>query len=325
MKNRKGEVGTHPAFSFLVCDDSGLLSDRIENLLSASGKGNWRKLVFWGDEDPPAEFWSSLKQLGLLAENRAIVVRMANAWNTGIWKNISAALAAVPEFVWPMFCLEVEFEKGKFKIPAHIAKLQCMQFAEKMGWVWRQPPLAGEALQNYINTAARKLGLEFAGEARKLFCESVPRNAVAITNELKKLALAAKEGKIEAAMLCEQSGSAESDAFACIKKIENGDLAGAWLEASKSQASSLLFFLVALLARDLRILWNILMNVPVNLYPAEAAFKRQIAGKLGISGVAEGFSNLADAEWQVKSGRQSPEQALEVLLAAMTQLFGRKL
>ncbi|MDO5484279.1 MAG: DNA polymerase III subunit delta, partial [Desulfovibrionaceae bacterium] len=85
---------------------------------------------------------------------------------------------------------------------------------------------------------------------------------------------------------------------------------------------SLLFSLLALLARDLRLLWQLNAGEKVRLHPNEATFKQQLARKLGTHGLAAGLAAVVDAEWQVKSGRRSPEQALDFLAAELTLLFG---
>ena len=103
--------------------------------------------------------------------------------------------------------------------------------------------------------------------------------------------------------------------------MESGDLAGVWRELARSDdGDRLLFSLLALLAREWRLLWEILAGEEPRLHPSDASFKRALAQRLGTAGLAQGFAALADAEWQVKSGRRSPSQSLESLAAAMTAL-----
>ena len=100
--------------------------------------------------------------------------------------------------------------------------------------------------------------------------------------------------------------------------MEAGNLAAVWKELSRSQDwDSLLFSLVALLARELRLLWQLWAGEKARVHPNEAAFKKQLAARLGPTALAEGFSTVMDAELQVKSGRRSPGQSLEYLAASM--------
>ena len=61
----------------------------------------------------------------------------------------------------------------------------------------------------------------------------------------------------------------------------------------------------------------------MRLHPSEAGLKKQLALRLGPRGLAEGMAAVADAEWQVKSGRRTPEQTLDFLAARLTVLFGQ--
>lgn len=176
---------------------------------------------------------------------------------------------------------------------------------------------------------ARDLGLTFEADALEQFCASVPPDAQAIENELQKLSLLrggtgdAGGGAITAAMTATAAWSPECNVFACIRHMEAGNLAAVWKELSRSRDSdSLLFSLLALLARELRLLWQTQAGEKVRLHPSEAGFKKQLALRLGPRGLAEGMAAVADAEWQVKSGRRTPEQTLEFLAARLTGLFG---
>lgn len=312
-----------PGFSFLVSQDTELLKEQLESLANKylPANGTWEKYLFWGDEEPDNRYWEMLGQAGLFSTYRMVLVRKAHEWNTSIWKNVSSALARGHDSIWPIFCLEVEFEKGKFKIPAHILKTRCFNFADKQGWVWRQQNLAGPALQNFVNKHAAALGLSFSEEAFALFCECVMPSASAIKNELEKLVLTAKNGKVDKDLISIDAGNPEANAFNCIKNLESGNFSSAWLEASRANASSLLFFLIALLSREFRMFWSIAHGGTVPSWQDKTGDKQKLAHKLGLSGIAKGFSALANAEWTVKSGNQTPEQSLETLCVEMSKLF----
>lgn len=312
-----------PGFSFLICPDSFLIRQQLDILTQqfAPPSGKWKTSVFWGDEAPGSRFWESLKQQGLFLEYRAIVIRRAQEWGAQIWKNLDAALASGSSAIWPIFCLEGEFEKGKHKIPVFIQKSRCFVYSEKQGWHWNNPPLAGKLLSRFVESEAKKRKLSLNAEALHLFCSSIRPDASSVINELDKLALLYADKAITPDMLNLEASSPEANAFECLKNLYNGNLAKVWQEISQSAASSLLFFLVALLARDLHIFWQLNSGKNPYLYPADAAIKKSIATRLGKKGIGQCFVLLADIEYHVKSGQLSPEQALDKLLVELGRLF----
>lgn len=311
-----------PGYSFLVCPDSGLILRQVESLLAdwAPPGKQWQKRVYWGDEPPPDGFWEDLRQQGLFAAHRAVIARHADKWPAATWKSLSATLAKGHDDVWPIFCLEGN-KMGQSVVPAHILKIRCFDYANKQKWVWTREPLAGAQIRIYAEEQAKKSGICLDREAMDIFCASVRSDASAIDNELQKLALSSVDGKISADMISRDSNAPENNAFVCVNKLFAGDLVGVWNEISRSSDSSLLFFLIALLAKELRLLWQIQTGDKPRLHPSVAAQKRACAKRIGHAGIARGFAALADAEWQVKSGRQTPEQTLEKLVVSLCDLF----
>lgn len=315
--------GEKPGFSFLVCPDGHLLRCALDDALAACPpeRGEWERHVFWGDEEPPPRFWELLSLEELFGASRAVVVRQAQLWPAAVWKKLSRAIARPAARTWPVFCLEGEWEKRRPKIPAHITRLRCFAFADEHGWVWRAEGLTERDVPRHVRERARALGLSFEPQALEQFCASVPPDGLAIENELTKLRLMAGDAPVTSAMTAAGGWTPECNVFACIRRMENGDLAGVWRELARSEDSDrLLFSLLALLAREWRLLWQLLAGEEVRLHPSDASFKRALAQRLGTAGLARGFAALADAEWQVKSGRRSPSQSLESLASAMTAL-----
>ena len=252
-----------PGFSFLVCPDSRLLQARLEALVSAQGDSSrWERHVHWGDEEPSPRFWEQLTLQGLFGTPRLLVVRQAHLWPAAVWKKISAALARPSEQCWPFFCLEVAWEKGQPKIPAHIAKLRCLGFADQQGWIWRSEGLSERSIKKYVRDRAQALGIPFEADAFEQFCTSVPPDAQAVENELEKLLLLrpADDGQampwsVTTDMLATSSWAPECNIFACIRHMEAGNLAAVWKELARGRkdVEGLLFPLLSLdkLATDL--------------------------------------------------------------------------
>ena len=246
----------------------------------------------------------------------------------------SAALGRPSEQCRPFFCLETAWEKGQPKLPAHIKKLRCLTFAEQQGWIWKNEGLTERTIRRHVQERARALRVPFEEDAFEQFCASVPADANAVENELSKLRLmldAEEEKKppepprVTAALLGGTGWSPESNVFACIRHMEAGNLSAVWKELGRSRhdPEGLFFPLLSLLARDVRLLWQCRMGENVRMHPSEAAFKQQLAARLGAAGLAELMSMIMDAEWQVKSGRRSVEQSLDMLAADVTDLCAR--
>lgn len=307
-----------PGFSFLVCGDSALLKEEFGRQIASWTDA--KQLVFWGDEEPGDNFWGSLQQVGLFAERRIVLVRRGEFWPAAIWKNISTMLSRPQEGIWPFFCLEVAFEKGKHKIPAHIQKCAAFTFAEKQKWVWRDPGI-GKNKAAYIKSQAQKYGISLPADLLNSFCAAVPDDASSISNELAKLSLIATGGKITRDLLPPTSESLESDAFGLIRRLYSGDLPGVWQEISRDSDGSLLFFVIALLAREFRNLWQLAAGQSPRMYPAEKQRLQTVAKKLGFPGISAGFAAILDAEWHVKSGKMTPQQALEHLCVTIANIF----
>ncbi|MDR2745413.1 MAG: DNA polymerase III subunit delta, partial [Desulfovibrio sp.] len=217
------EEGRSPGFHFLVCPDGLLLRRRLEALAAAffpPGRP-WTRHVHWGDEEPAKTFWDQLTLQGMFGRPRAVVVRQAQQWPAEVWKRLSKALARPSPSCLSFFCLESPFDKGRPKIPPHIAKLPCFDFAGKQGRIWRQDGLDERGVRRYAQARAGDMKLRFQPDALEQFCACLSPDASVIENELQKLALlsrtekaAGETGGISAAMTALCASSAECNIFA---------------------------------------------------------------------------------------------------------------
>lgn len=319
-----------PLFYFCICPDGGLINEHVTTLLAQSPTENgkaWERHVFWGDEELPPRFWETLTLQGLFATPTLVILRQANAVSADVWKNrLSPALAAAAAHTWTLLCLEVPWEKREPKIPAHIAKLPCMAHAEKKGWVWRQPGLNATSLTAHARTQARAMGLRFGPGALEAFCQSIPPEATAVETGLARLALAtelSEDGSITTDMITQGAYTPEANVFGLISCLEAGKLTAAWREVRHSLqgGDNMLFSLLALLHREARLLWQINAGENVRLHPNERQMKERCAARLGFAGTSALLDLLVQTETRVKSGEQSPEQALEILCVDAARLF----
>ena len=318
-------MAERPGFWFCVCPDAQLARRRIETMLEthAPKTGGWEKHVFWGDEEPGDAFWEALTLQGLFDSCRAVVVRRANNFPAEIWKRVSKALARPNSAVWPLLCLEVPWEKGQPKIPAYIAKLPCLNFAENKGWIWRSPGLDQRSLPGYVRLTAKGLGLALNEQLIAALCAVLPADAAAVDAELEKLSLLAGDRELVPDDAALAAVTPEFNIFGLLRLLESGRPAETWTEIKAGgTGEEVLFPLLGLLQREARLLWQLLAGGQPRLHPADRERKERLAARLGAAGLGRLWESMHAAELSVKSGLRTPEQALDGLVAELTVLFG---
>ncbi len=339
---------SRPGFYFCICPDAGLIKLQVENLIkkfppdtenaggalgnsmgqmlgAKSKKQEWQRHVYWGDEELPGAFWENLMLQGLFSTPKILVLRNAQSIQAAQFTEISGALSGYNPLTWLIICLEVPFEKGKAKIPAHIAKQNSFQLAQKKGWIWQNFGLDIQGIRKYIQGKASALGLSFEPSALNAFCSAVPADATAIDGELEKLILVTPDGRVTDSIASTVSGAfvPESDIFSFINQIYAGNLTTAWREIYRSQhdIEALLFPFLALLFRDAKVFWQILAGENVYLHPSAARMKEQYARSLGFAGIGKIFAAILNTELSIKNGEKSTEQSLESLVVELAMLF----
>ena len=325
-----------PGFTICVCPDRYLVRAHIEAALDAappeSGGGllgggpasSWERHAFWGDDPLPPAFWEHLTLQGLFGTPKAVIVHNAQNIPADTWKKISAAVSSPNAETWPFFCLYVAFERGKAKIPAHIASLACMRFAEQKGWMWSSPGLDERGKTLFIGNEAKRRGLTFAPGALEAVASRLPLDATTIGTEMDKLALTAANNEISRESADILDHEAEPDVFSLIRNLQQkrGNLA-VWEQALASErgSDSMAFAFLAMLAREARQLWQISLGEPVRLPPQVLSAKTALARSLGLAGIAKLWHLALEADKGVKTGERTPDQALDALLASLSLLF----
>lgn len=344
---------SRPAFSLCICPDSHLLRVRLDALLAAhppgmnagghgaNGEpgGAWQRHVFWGDDGLTPSFWEHLTLQGLFAVPKALVIRNAQALPADtLGKQLAPALQplipgrgrALPSpLVWPLICLEVGFEKGKAKVPAHIQKLPFWQEAEARGWIDATPPLAGKALGAFIRAEASRHGLALRPAESALLEEALPPDAALVSSELAKLALMAdSEGRLPENAVSFVGQAQELGIFELMRLVQqNSNAPAVWRRILEDRLSgeNLVFAFAAIVLREARVLWQCLAGTPPPLPPQVAMQKKMAAQALGFAGLARLWEIALMADKGIKSGERSPDQAFEMLAAELFVLFsGRR-
>ena len=312
-------------FSFCICPDGRLIREHVAATLAkhASADGVWQRHVYWGDEELPPAFWEHMNLPGLFATRHALVIRQAHALPAAVWKRVSSALASPKDHRWPFFCLEMAWEKGQPKLPAHIAELKCLAHADSQGWIWRHAGLDDRTLRPFVKKEIAKRKLRFEQGALELLCAGLIPDASAVAAELDKLELAAPDGLVSAELAAQATHVPAFDIFRFLRLIQSGRVQNAWTDVlcARRENEGLLFQLIGLLIREARLLWQLLQGGSVRAHPAELDAKRKLAFRLGHGGLTRLFRLLFLADLSVKSGARQPEQALDALVADLSLLL----
>lgn len=297
---------------------------KATGMMGSGAEQSWDRQAYWGDEALPPIFWEKLTLQGLFATPNALVVRNAQNIPADTWKRLSSALATPNDLAWPIFCLEVGLERGKYKVPAHIQKLKCLSFADKKGWVWRSAGLDAKGMRSFIQHACRERGLQLAPQALEALMGAMPEDATAASNELDKIALACGDKNIvtkEMAQLINHTPNI--DIFAFIKALQSGNASMVWREVLREKGSgdSLVFPFLGMLIREARLLWQLLVGEEVRLPPYILDEKKRMAQQLGHMALARIWNIALEAERGIKTGERNVDQAMDAMVANLSSLF----
>ena len=319
-----------PGFLFCLCPDSALLNLLLEESIQRffPSAATVERLVFWADEGLPVRFWEALTLQGFMPASRVLIIRSAQLLPADIWRQLSKALARPNPQSFPLLCMEGTWEKGRPKLPAHVEKLPCTAFARKQQWWLERAGLDERSLPAFIKQTAQKLGLTCTPEALNRLAEMLAPQAAAIEGELLKLLLfvaSRRDGAagktVDVDDLAAINQTDKFNIFHIIRQLQQGNALQVWQQAMRESGEDLIFPLLALLQREARQLWLALAD------PSSASMRRDgeqqlaTASRLGITGLAALWDSMHDAELSIKSGKKTPDQALDSLLGAATWLF----
>lgn len=318
---------TRPGFSFCICPDSQLLLEQIRTLLE-SAEGPWKIRQFWADEDLPESFWDSLNWSGLLGDSLAVVLRRADHLQAETWKKLHPALSRFRPRVWPLFCLEKEWSKGKPPVPAVLKKQKYWQVAQARKWVWQSPGLNRDALRARVEEWSRRHGVSVSKDLQAVLVNMLPLDGSSLNNELDKLACLARDrGELLKQDLSALSFQADLDIFAFIRALQQrGQEATVWRQVLRNQAkggSDTVFSFLGLLLREARILWQLSHGEGNKVWlPGQVKTqKTDMARRIGQARMLELWTLLLEAETGIKTGELSPEQAMDALVSRLMLLF----
>ena len=319
-----------PGFYFCTCPDALLSKQHVESLVNSFDdvwQGKIEKYVFWADELADSKFWNTLTLQNLSLTPKLIIVRVAHTILAADWKKISNALATPRSAIFPVFFLECAWEKGQAKIPAHIARLKCFEFAKTKKWKFDNIGINEKNISHYLIEEGKKNNLQFDRDTLNMLCETTIPDALFIQTLVSQLSLFAEDGKITPQVISQVTAYApEMVIFDLIRDMENCNFSKIWkrLAAENDKGESFLFPLISLLARDARILWQICAGENPYVHPSVKEFKTRHVKRLGFSGISKIFKIVFEADLSVKSGKNDPLQALEKVIVSYSSLFAAK-
>jgi DNA polymerase-3 subunit delta len=312
-------------FSFLVCAAPELIRDRVAELLE--GKG-FATRVFWGDEDLADRFWQTLTVPSMMGPPNAVVLRRAQEQPDEFWARMEPLLAMARPSVWPNFCLESDWAKGKPKTAKAVTKGKYWDAARKRGWIWEHPGLTRANIGQELDRFAARHGLTFAPGVKKTLAESLPLATIALRCELEKMLLLAGGDKtIQTSHLAVLETGDPFDIFSFLRSLQTPQgRAQAWdrlLNDPAMASGDMLFPVSALMLREARQLWQLLHGEDgkVQLYPGLKAEKTSLAKRLGPVRISRFWDLALKADTDIKTGRLKPAQVLENLVKDAARLW----
>lgn len=312
-------------FTFLVCTDAELIKDRVAELLQDTP---FMAKVFWGDEELPSGYWQALTVPAMMGQPNAVVLRRAQDQKDEFWARIEPLLAMARVSIWPFFCLEGDWQKGKPTVPKAVIRGKYWAVAQKKGWVWEHAGLNRKTLGAEVDRFAQRYGLNFAPGVRQSLIQTLPLTTIALRNEMEKILLLAGEGgTIRPSHLQSLPGEDGIEIFSFLRSLH--DSAGrqkVWNHLLNDPALSsgdMVFPVSALLLREARQLWQLVHGDEdkVQLHPGMKAEKKRLAQRLGPNRISRFWDLALKADTDIKTGRLKPAQAMENLIKDVQRVW----
>ena len=313
-----------PSFYFCICPDNVLSRRQLSEITAHWQDSNElpEMTVYWGDENLGDTFWIKLTQRGLIARKKILLVRQAQLLPAETWKKISTSLGERHEGIFPVFFVEGAWEKGQIKLPAHLGKLRCFEFAKQQNWVWQNPGLDSKNLNNYLTRRAKLYKLQLSAEILNILVNTIPPDAGSVDQALEQLSLSSQDGKICSADVINLGvTNPELIVFDFIRSLENDHPVKVWKSLLQDDAENLFFPFLSLMNREVKQLWVILHGGKASFPSFLIKPKTELANRVGRDGLANILKAIVDADWTVKTNQRQTQQALDELIATMTILF----
>ncbi len=313
-------------FFFCISPDEELIMEFVEQKIG-SLPGVWKKKLLWGDEDIREEFFRTFQASSLLGENTCLVVRRAHMLPPLFWEALTPLLRRFKPDIFPFFCLEGEWKRGRPLIPPELSKRKYYLLAQKRKWIFQKQGITPHELTNYIHKWAKNKDISISPEIMLSLIEILPLHLGRIKREMKKLELYLGEKKVlEMKDLEVISPFFKHNVFEFINRLERispsspQDLASTISQGLYTSHETILP-LINLLFREARILWKLCMGEDVNLPPWVMEKKRSLAKRMGTKALQKMWDILIEAEVILKTSSASPEETASQMLVELHHLF----
>jgi len=321
-----------PRYLFLICPDPQLTKSHIDGCLKASGQEGWEVKPFWADdEDPlPQTFWTDLTIKSLFPQPKALIVRRAHTLKADYWDKLDASVKGLGSDIFPFFCLEGDWKGKKAPVPPALSRRSLFKKAKTEGWIWESPGLNQRSLTDFVKGWAAKNGLTFEPGAGQALTYALPTDAVAAGLELDKIELAAGDDRIvRKAHVDLVARTGEMPFFDLMDALaQPGAEAAIWKRViddhAKAAKDQMLFNLIGFLASQARMYWMLAHGEKPAGNPYMLKKKAPLAKRLGARGIARMIDLALEAELSLKTGERKYEEALDILIAGLIDLFQPK-
>lgn len=316
-------------FYFCHCPDMQMAKEYMENEYIASFGEAWinaQRHTFWTDDIQNNTFFSALDTNSFEPTNKIFYVRDCHELSAEHWKKISQALGKPRSDVFPVFFIHNALDKGKLKLPAAVQKLKCYEFAQKKGWIYESVGITENNFPQIIKKQAlTKYNLKLSNEVINILKDILAPDYNSLNNLLTQLSLFAQNGEVSPAVIGQLTNyTPELALFEIIRKIENADSKEVWktlLKDGRQIEDSFLFAFIAVMMREMRMLWKIKAKEQVFLPSSQIANKTALANRLGFTYISKIISLLCFAEFSVKSGKKAPLETFEELVKDILKIY----
>lgn len=327
--------GNIPGFYFCICPDAVLSKVHIDSFIATLpaswNSSNLKRKTFWGDDgDLDIAFWNTLNLqsfgdfFGKDGGSQLLYIRHAENLPAEMWARLSLELGKQHDGVLPVFFIESAWTKEDAKIPAHITKQKCFEFALEKKWEYRSFGLNERNIRDYLTNEIKHMSLTIEPQALNLLCQIIKPDAATVQNIVSQLSLFVENAHIDM-NIANQVSSHIPDfmIFDFINHLQTGNVRKVWqiLGTQVDGGESLLFPLIANLTRETRIMWQLLAGEPASIPPFIRSKKEAMAKQLGYTNLSKLFKCLLDADFVVKSGKLSPLFAFEELVNKCLHIY----
>lgn len=312
-----------PNFLLCFCPDLELINYHLQKICTQFALSNWQKKTFWADEKLEENFWSVFTSATLFGPGQIVWIRKAEHLDLSFWEEAKKYLLAKRSSTLAVFCFEKEWKGASYPFPKWFVKHPVYQLAKQKKWFFSSPGLNEKTKKELVLDKLKQDKKSIAPPTLNTLLKILPNQTYALFQELEKIILAnSQEIRPESFSLL--TVFSEENIFELFKNLLNKNYLNFWqkIMQEEGKSTSLLFPLLGLLSREAKVLWLLYndQDSQISLPPYLKQEKKFLAKKLGLTKIANILDLALDCEYKVKSGQNSPEEALSYLFLNLSRL-----